>query len=87
MPYVERNQGGDVKGVYARRQPGRAEELLPDTDPEVMAFRDPPPVPPENTPTTVDDLERATRAVLAPLGVTPADFGAAIVAAKQSRGA
>ncbi len=38
MPYVERTDSGDVKGLYARPQPGRAEELLDDNDPEVLAF-------------------------------------------------
>jgi len=36
--WVERAVGGAVKGVYANRQPGYAEEELPDNDPEVVAF-------------------------------------------------
>lgn len=59
MPYVERDGGNNIIGVYARPQPGTAEELLADNDPEVLAFRNPPKPAPETTPTTADDLERA----------------------------
>ena len=44
MPYVER-QNGVIVGVYANLQPGFAEEWLEDTDPEVIAFLNPPPPP------------------------------------------
>lgn len=59
MRYVERDLGGAIVATYARPQPGRAEELLPDDNPEVVAFQNPPAPPPETTPTTADDLERA----------------------------
>ena len=42
MPYVSRDDAGNITGTYARLQPGFAEELLPDDDPELMAFLDPP---------------------------------------------
>jgi hypothetical protein len=44
--WVERTGGGAIKGIYANKQPGYAEEQLPDDNPEVVAFRNPPPVPP-----------------------------------------
>jgi len=36
--YVSRDSNGHINGLYANRQPGFAEEVLPDTDPEVAAF-------------------------------------------------
>jgi hypothetical protein len=42
MAYVER-RAGTIFGVYALRQPGYAEEELPDNHPDVLAFRSPPP--------------------------------------------
>lgn len=38
MAYVSRNDSGDINGVYANPQPGYGEEVLPDDDPEVVAF-------------------------------------------------
>jgi hypothetical protein len=44
--YVSRNQGGVINGVFAVLQPGFAEEFLPDNDPEVVTYLNPPkPVP------------------------------------------
>ena len=43
MPYVSRDESGSVNGVYANPQPDYAEEYLPDDDPEVLAFLNPPP--------------------------------------------
>ena len=43
MPYVRRDENGDVTGVFNVKQPRVAEEFLTDTDPEVVAFRTPPP--------------------------------------------
>lgn len=40
--FVER-EGGVVVGVYSNPQPGRATEELADNDPDVVAFRNPPP--------------------------------------------
>ncbi len=38
MPYVERDGTLKVIGLYGSPQPGKAEELLRETDPEVVAF-------------------------------------------------
>ena len=40
MPFAERD-GGNVSALYARPQPGRAEEFLADDDAEVIAFNTP----------------------------------------------
>lgn len=45
MPYIERDEGGKIKGLYANSQPGYAEEWLEDNDPEVIAFLNPTPPP------------------------------------------
>lgn len=37
--WVERDDNGAIKGVYANLQPGYAEEQLPGDDPDVAAFR------------------------------------------------
>ncbi|CAN0620538.1 protein of unknown function [Burkholderia multivorans] len=36
--YVMRNASGSIIGLFTNKQPGFAEELLPDTDSEVAAF-------------------------------------------------
>jgi hypothetical protein len=36
--YVQRDEGGKVKGVFANPQPGYAEEAVADTDPAVVAY-------------------------------------------------
>jgi hypothetical protein len=38
MKYVERDKDGLVKGVYACRQPGYAEELLDDDHADIQDF-------------------------------------------------
>lgn len=40
--YVERDESGRVKGVYANRQPDYAEEAIEDTHPDVRAYYAPP---------------------------------------------
>jgi hypothetical protein len=40
MPFVERDDQGAVKGLYAVAQPGYAEEGLPDDNAEVLAFNE-----------------------------------------------
>ena len=57
--YVERDTDGAIKGVYANEQPGYAEEQLPADDPEVVAFLNPPPVPPG--PTADQEAARANQ--------------------------
>lgn len=47
MPFIERKDGAII-AIYGVKQPGQAEEFLPDDDPEVVAFvevmRNPPKV-------------------------------------------
>ncbi|MBX5017510.1 hypothetical protein [Rhizobium lentis] len=38
MPYVMRDAGGDICGLYEQPQEGYAEEFLPDDNSEVVAF-------------------------------------------------
>lgn len=38
MPYVSRNGGGAISGLFANPQPGYAEELLADDAAEVLAY-------------------------------------------------
>lgn len=46
MSYVQRDGGtGKVKGVYALRQAGVADEQLPDDHPDVVEYRAAPPPP------------------------------------------
>ena len=41
MPYVRRDGGGAIDGCFGLLQPGIAEEWLDETNPEVVAFRNP----------------------------------------------
>lgn len=43
MVYVSRNGSNAINGLYVQLQPGYAEEFLPDNDPAVVAFLNPPP--------------------------------------------
>lgn len=40
MPYVQRDENGNIISVFRWRNEGRAEEFALDTDPEVVSFRD-----------------------------------------------
>ena len=42
MMFAERDEAGKIVGLYGRPQPGRAEEVLADDHPDVVAFRDRP---------------------------------------------
>ena len=42
MPYVSRSEGA-IDGLFEQLQEGRAEEFLPDDDPEVIAYSVPAP--------------------------------------------
>jgi hypothetical protein len=42
MPFVERDQDGKIKGIYANPQPGYAEEFLAGDKAEVVAYLNPP---------------------------------------------
>lgn len=39
MLWIERDGGGQVKGVYGIRQPGYADEMVAEEHPDVVAFR------------------------------------------------
>ncbi|MBY4589488.1 hypothetical protein [Rhizobium redzepovicii] len=45
MPYVSRSASGAINGLFEQMQEGFAEEFLPDDNPEVVAFLNPPPPP------------------------------------------
>jgi hypothetical protein len=47
MPYVQREEG-TIVGTFSNVQKGFAEEFLPDDNPEVVAFLNPPPPPIES---------------------------------------
>jgi hypothetical protein len=42
MPYVSRDQNGNISGTFANPQPGFATEFLADNDPAIVAFLKPP---------------------------------------------
>ena len=68
MPYVERNDAKKITGVYARPQPGKAQEFVQETDAEIVEFRRPrptnrPKAPPTPTGNSLPDL-RADLAAL-----------------------
>ncbi len=41
MPFVSRDRGGNINGVFTAEQKGRAEEFLADDDQELIDFRTP----------------------------------------------
>jgi hypothetical protein len=47
MPFVRRDLRGTISGIYAKRQPGYAEEFLADDHPDIIEFREAHPVPEE----------------------------------------
>ncbi|MBD9455942.1 hypothetical protein IB244_31215 [Rhizobium sp. RHZ02] len=47
MSFVQRDDNGKINGVYAFLCKGVAEEELPDDNPEVLSFQNPPPPPVE----------------------------------------
>ncbi len=38
MPWIHRTEDGHIQSVYEVQQPGYADEFLPDSNPEVLAF-------------------------------------------------
>jgi len=42
MPFVQRDSGGSIIGLYSLLQPGYATEFLATNDPAVLAFLTPP---------------------------------------------
>jgi hypothetical protein len=79
--WVQRNESNAICGVYANRQPGFAEESLPDDDPEVVAYLNPPPMPPTPTPesTLLYDHENRLRSLEGQPPLTLAEFMAKAV--------
>ena len=65
MPYVSRDASGNINGVFANLQSGYAEEFLPDDDPELVAYLNPPKITVENT---SDFIARFTNQEYAKLG-------------------
>lgn len=60
MPFVQRDAGGNIIGVFACLQPEVAEEELPQNDAAVVAYLTPPlPIDLSN----VDNLERTLKAL------------------------
>lgn len=47
--FVQRNEQGFIKGVYASKQPGYAEEELPNTHPDIVEYNKPRPLPVDPT--------------------------------------
>jgi hypothetical protein len=74
MPYVSRDEGGNIDGCYANLQPGFAEELLPDDNPEVVAFLTPPPPSPAPETAVLYDHENRIRAQEGAPPLTLTDF-------------
>jgi hypothetical protein len=46
MPWVQRDISGVICGCFANQQPGYAEEFLPNTNTDVLAFLNPPAINP-----------------------------------------
>jgi len=68
MPYVSRNEGGAINGLYANAQPGYAEEYLPDDNSEVVAFTEAAanlPLPPDANARIDDGVTAALTTVVA----------------------
>ena len=94
MPYVQRDDDGNINGIYANLQPGYAEEYLPDNNPEVLAFMEaqnaPPPVAADANAridagimaalTTAEDIRDSVHAISP--NFTPANFQAFLLQAK-----
>lgn len=60
MPFVERNWKGEITGLYANAQPGRAEEELSDDHSDVVLFKDAHPFPSEMlVPLSEEERQRA----------------------------
>jgi hypothetical protein len=74
MPYVSRDESGNITGVFANLQSGYAEEYLPDDDPEVIAFLEPKPQPPTSAEQIAFDHENRIRALEGQSPLTLVDF-------------
>ena len=76
MPYVQRDDEGNITGCFANPQPGFAEEYLPDDNPEVVAFNEaqnaPPPPSPQDQ--ILFDHENRLRSMEGSPPLTQEDF-------------
>jgi hypothetical protein len=76
MPYAQRDESGNINGLYANAQPGFAEEYLADDDPAVAAYLDqlsqPPPPSPSQEDVPLYDHENRLRTLEGrpPLGLS-----------------
>ena len=76
MAFVRRDRKNKIIGVFARPQPGEAEENLPDDDAEVVAFRAPPPPPTDDELIDRGRPDVLTKALLKKGVITRADLKA-----------
>jgi hypothetical protein len=73
MPYVSRDTGGNINGLFAAPQ-DFAKEFLPDDDPEVVAYLEPPPPQPSQEDQVLYDHENRIRSLEGQPPLTIADF-------------
>jgi len=73
MPYVERDAGGAITGVFARPQPGRATERLAGDHAELTAFNDARAVASAGAAATPSALEARIALLEEKSGGTPSD--------------
>lgn len=65
MPYVSRDEDGNLAGAYANKQPGFGEEWLEEDNPEYQEWLNapPPPAPPTPEEEVLFDHENRLRAM------------------------
>lgn len=79
MPFVQRINAV-VCGTYAILQPGFADEFLPDSSAEVIAFRNPPPDPRKVLDAAECDAAKIDGQIVAFLNMTPIELDAWVTA-------
>ena len=84
MPYVIRDGSGKVTGLRFNAPRTDPVEFLPDDDSEIIAYHNPPPPLPEDTPDTVADVIAMLKALNLP-GASAAQIDAALTTAKRNR--
>ena len=76
MPYVSRDENGNINGMFANKQPEFGEEWLEEDDPEVLAFNEaqnaPPPPSPQDQ--ILFDHENRLRSMEGQPPLTQEDF-------------
>lgn len=75
MPYVARNQLGNISCLFGTERPGIAEEFLPLDDPEVVEYMSPKP-PTEDV--VLFDHENRIRELEGVPPLTPEEFAAKV---------